>query len=73
MMTSRFCASILLSLYFKKQEVKLPLDCVVLWFCLQQGMFMRFLKPWKYALQPGQSVELRVSPNTDRVEYNSRN
>ena len=25
----------------------------------------------KYTLQPGQSVELRVSPNTDQVEYNS--
>lgn len=25
----------------------------------------------KYTLQPGQSVELRVSPNTDQLEYNS--
>lgn len=25
----------------------------------------------KYILQPGQSVELKVSPNTDQVEYNS--
>ena len=25
----------------------------------------------KYTLQPGQSVELRVSPNTDQLEYSS--
>ena len=29
------------------------------------------LNAGKYTLQPGQSVELRVYPNTDQLEYNS--
>ena len=65
-----FIASLfLLLLYFKSRRSRIAI-----------GLFYGLFAAWyvyevlnysKYNLQSGQSVELRVSPNTDQLEYNS--
>lgn len=65
-----FIASLfLLSLYFKSRRSRIAIG--LFYGLFAAGYVYAVLNYGKYTLQPGQSVELRVSPNTDRVEYNS--
>ena len=65
-----FIASLfILLLYFKSRRSRIIIGLLyslfVVWYV------QAILNYGKYTLQPGQSVELRVSPNTDQLEYNS--
>ena len=58
--------------YRKKKIWKLGCDLLILILATSIfGLYLWAKNIGKYTLQPGQSVELRVSPNTDQVEYNS--
>ena len=65
-----FIASLfILLLYFKSRRSRIIIGLLyslfVVWYV------QAILNYGKYTLQPGQSVELRVSPNTDQLEYSS--
>ena len=65
-----FIASLFILLYrFKSRRSRIIIGLLyslfVVWYV------QAILNYGKYTLQPGQSVELRVSPNTDQLEYNS--
>ena len=65
-----FIASLfLLSLYFKSRRSRIAIG--LFYGLFAAGYVYAVLNYGKYTLQPGQSVELRVSPNTDQLEYSS--